>query len=174
MLGRKHRSELEYFRRDEEGKFFYTGGYCRYAGKPTRIRQLALLWTICGTSALALITAGCLSAPGMTGSVYVLIPYVAALIALCAGLWALGRLSLGGDPIRETDCASAESAPRRLTAAGVLSLAVAAGEGLHLLLHGAADKQEATTACLLLLAVSGILALMGKSRFRFLRWEKNA
>ena len=174
MFGKKRRSELEFFRRDAGGEFRYAGGYCRYAGKPTRTRQLALLWTICGIGTLALIAAGCLSAPGMTGSTYVLIPYVAALIALCAGLWALGRLTLGGDPIRETDCACAESAPRRLAAAGVLSLLAMAGEGLYLLLHGTEEQPGAAAACMILLAASGILALLGKSRFRVLQWEKTS
>lgn len=172
MFGVRRRSELKYFRRGDDGKFNYTGGYCRYAGAPTRTGQLIRLWILCGIGAAALIAAGCMPAPGMTGCAYVLIPYVAALIALFASLWAVGRLSLGGDPIRETDCSAAESAPRRLITAGILSLVTLAGEGLYVLLHGAGEKPDAAAVCMVLLAVSGIFALLGRGRFRFLKWEK--
>lgn len=172
MLGKKRRSELRYYRRGESGKFVYTGGYCRYAGAPTRTGQLIRLWALCGISALSLIVAGCLPGPGMTGSPYVLIPYVAALIALCAALWSAGQLTLGGDPIRETECSAAESAPRRLLTAAILSLLTMAGEGLYLLLHGTGGKPAAAAVCVMLPAVSGVCALLGRSRFRYLRWEK--
>ena len=173
MLGKRRRSELELFQKNAAGEYVYTGSHYRYAGSGGRKRQFIKLWLLGGCGAAALLAAGFLPAPGSTGCFYVLIPYVAALVAVISALWALGRLTLGGDPIREPiyDSASVHL-PRRWAASGILEILAMAGEVLFLILHGAGDRPGVPPAYLALLGIAAGCGTLCGSQVRRMTWDK--
>jgi len=172
MFGKKRRSALDDIQKNAAGEYIYTGAFYRYA-TPELPRKTALmrLWLMGGLSAGAALTAGVLPAPGAMDAFYVVIPYVLGVIAEVSVLWALGRLSLGGDPVRAYVWETAVThLPRRaLLAAVLLGLAVL-GECLFLLLHR--DSGPMAAAFLALLLASGALLLGCRRLLGKLRWER--
>ena len=169
MSARRRRGELDDIRRNAAGEYVYTGELYVYRGQRPRIRTLAELWCLAGGAALTALAAGLLPAPGMTGCWYVPVPYVLGLVSLAAALWALGRLSFGGDPIRAYIAENAgKSLPRRLLAAVALLTLALLGEGFYLLRHGAADA----LGYLVLTGGSLLVAVCALLRQRRMKWEK--
>lgn len=102
MRARKRRAYLEYFHKNAAGEYVYAGDLYEFQGD-ARIRRRALirLWTCLGAAAALTVLGACIPVPGLTGTWYILIPYVASVIALFAALWSLGEITAGGEPLRE-------------------------------------------------------------------------
>lgn len=98
---RGSRAYLNDFERDLTGRYHYRGKLYHYQGTLPRQRALAMLWGCGGASLVLLLAAGCLDGPGLGRCFYVLLPYVAAFVAGVTVCWALGRITAGGDPLRE-------------------------------------------------------------------------
>ena len=102
MRARKRRTYLEYFRKNAAGEYVYAGDFYVFQGdEQTRKRALLRMWTLLGLAAVLTVLGGCIPVPGLTGTWYILCPYVASVIALFAALWSLGELTAGGEPLRE-------------------------------------------------------------------------
>lgn len=153
---RKSKEYLDDFRKDLNGNYQYTGSYRRYNGKIARSKMLALLWLLCGGALAALIAAGCVPAPGAMDRFYVLLPYMAALVAAVSVVWALARLTAGGDPLRSYLYEQTVKAlPTRCVLVVAFAGISAVGECVDLYLHGAQGAQIPSLLYLLLLIASG-------------------
>ena len=171
MLSKRRRGELDRIQRNAAGEFIYTGLWYVYQGGLPRKRMLAELWIFCGGAVLAILAAGLLPAPGMSGCWYVPVPYVLCLAAAASALWSLGQLTAAGDPVREhvreTGC---RRIPMRLLAAAALAAFTALGEGIYLLRSGGVSGLS--LAFLGLMLLSGGLALIGRSRAARMKWAE--
>lgn len=175
MIRRKRRAYLDHFTKTASGEYVYAGGYYAFqdAGK-SRKRALAELWICWGCATAAILAGGCIPAPGVGSCAYVLIPYVAAVIAAFSMLWAVGQLTAGGDPLREYVYRdSVEKLPRRSLATAVCALLALAGEGVYLALHSGQAGAAWGAGFLALMAVSAGAALWCRSAILRLKWTKN-
>lgn len=93
------RAYLEDFKPNAAGEYIYYGTHYAWCGG--RKRPLRRLWLLSAAGFCASLVNGCIPGTGMDGRPYVVLPYVAALIGSFSQLWAVGRLSGGGDPLRE-------------------------------------------------------------------------
>ncbi len=97
---RGRRAYLDDFQKTASGDYVYVGK--SFAWRSQRKPALIRLWRCSAVSSAAALAAGCIPNVGMErGCAWVLLPYVGALIAAFSALWAVGRLSNGGDPVRE-------------------------------------------------------------------------
>lgn len=138
MIRRKRRAYLDQFTKNAAGEYIYEGGHYTFqdTGK-SRKRALTELWLLVGGGTAMVLAGGCIPAPGVGSCPYVLVPYVAALIASFSCVWSLGQLTAGGDPMREyVYHDSVEKLPGRALATAVCALLALAGECLYLGLHG--------------------------------------
>lgn len=97
---RKGKEYLDDFHKDLNGNYQYTGSYRSYCGKMPRKKAMTLLWLLCGGGAAALLAAGFVPAAGAMERFYVLVPYAIALVAQVSVIWALVRLTAGGELLR--------------------------------------------------------------------------
>ncbi|MBQ9268172.1 MAG: hypothetical protein IJ206_01505 [Oscillospiraceae bacterium] len=159
--------------RNAAGEFIYTGDWFVYSGTVPRKRLICELWGLCGVAAVLLLVAGFLPAPGLIGCWYVQIPYVLSLGALLTVLWALGRLTLAGEPIRESVLyGAAQSLPRRLVLASVLSGLTAVCETLFLLSNREQNSLPLGIAFLALSAVGCVALVLARLRISRMSWEE--
>ncbi len=93
------RSYLNDFKPNVAGEYIYTGKKIGWSAprKPTLVK----LWILSGAGALAGVLAGCVPQTGMEGTVWAVLPYVLALVACASEIWAICRLSMAGEQIRE-------------------------------------------------------------------------
>ena len=118
---------LDDFEKDLNGNYQYRGAHYRYAGEHPHSRVLALLWLFCGGGATA-------HAP-----VYLLLPYMAALVLALYAVVLLVRLTRGGARVRAyIHEQTAQKLPSLCRATAVLCAAASAGQGVAVF---AADAQ---------------------------------
>ena len=77
---KKKRAYLDDFEKDLNGNYQYRGAHYRYAGEHSHSRVLALLWLFCGSGAALTVGAGALPGATAHAPVYLLLPYMAALV----------------------------------------------------------------------------------------------
>ena len=77
---KKKRAYLDDFEKDLNGNYQYRGAHYRYAGEHPHSRVLALLWLFCGGGAALTVGAGALPGATAHAPVYLLLPYMAALV----------------------------------------------------------------------------------------------
>ncbi len=173
MLSDRRKRRLDRIAQDASGEYVYMGDLFAYIGETPRKKALALLGTVCGLSVLALLGAGLLPAPGMTGTWYCVLPYSLGLVAEISAVWSLGQVLLGGDPMRELPHEAATvHLPRRLLLTAALGGLGVPGEAIYLLLHGAGGKGGPAAGFLILTAISAALALLGRHMAGRLAWER--
>lgn len=94
------RAYLQYFVPTLNG-YEYAGPVCRCQNPPReRKRLLRQQGGCCTVMAAAIVTAGCLPAPGTSNCFYVLLPYLWVLTAVILTCWAFIQLAGGGEPMR--------------------------------------------------------------------------
>ena len=120
---RRGRAYLNDFERDLTGKYRYTGSHYRYTGDLPRRRMLTWMWGLSAGALVLLLAAGMMDGPGLGRCFYVLIPYAAAFVAAVSVLYTVGRLSAGGDPLREYVL---EQTARRLPVRGGVTIGLSA------------------------------------------------
>ncbi len=128
----RRRAYLDDYQIDESGKSVYTGNV--YDWPEPRKPALIRLWILAGLTFAAQIGAGCIPGVCMNGRAWVLLPYMAALLASLSVLWGCYELTDGGDPLRERSYKkSVEILPFRSVLTGICALLAAAGELINLL-----------------------------------------
>lgn len=174
-MRRKERARLKDFEKDGRGGYVYRGvcyGWsgCGGSGRSgegvsgegrTRPAQLIRLWAVCGGMLLFLAAAGFVDGPGTGSCVYVILPYASGLLGGVSVCWGLGRLTAGGDPVRDyVFAASAGKIPERavFTTAGA-DMAMA-GELIYVFRHGLEGKPEGFVLFFLLEGIGAALALL--------------
>ncbi|MBE6990569.1 MAG: hypothetical protein E7426_07480 [Ruminococcaceae bacterium] len=178
MADRKRGGRRDYlndFHMDLSGQYVYTGALYRYAG--TLPRRKAMLRTGLMAAAMAVFTvvAGCLDAPAMFGTAYVLLPYLGQVIAAALSVWAAGQLIVSGKELRAyVYRATVEKLPRRLRVTAVFAAVGILGNVVYLCLYGFGGKVLPSLAVLVLHALTGVAAELLRRFFLTLRWDSGS
>lgn len=168
MAGRKkgRRAHLDAFKKNEKGEYIYTGK--QYVFDEANIKwktaaiRLGAVWAV---MMAAMITNGCIPAPGMANCFYVLLPYAAQVVAAASLGTALFALLSAGNSLREYQYeAAVKKIPMRsqLTAsfAGVNML----GEMIYLVRNG---TESAAGMAVLFLVLETMACLCALWVYRF-------
>lgn len=167
--------EAEFFAPSASGEYVYTGSYYAQSAGPYTWKQAMVRRWVMGLAMAALaVLDGCIPVPGMSRTAYVLLPYAAELTAICALLWAVGRMAAGGERLREYVYEqTVMKLPVRTVLAAVFAGLTVAGESLYLLLHGPDGAAAAYTAVFLLTQAGVlILSILWRRMEAGIRWEK--
>ncbi len=171
MIRKSRKSALEHYQVNAGGEYVYTGKYLKYqnTGK-SRKRALLELWGVAAAMTACVITCGCIPAPGMVNTFYVLIPLMAEIVLAVTCLWALGQITAEGDPMKEYVYEdSVKKLPGRFLATAVFAGITILTELLFLILSGGMGLLAAVV--LLLQAAALALALLGRRLMGKTRWE---
>ena len=169
---KKRRAYLDDFYMDAAGKYVYRGKLYRYAGGTDRKAALVRLWLLAGGALAALVINGLVPNPALSGCFYVVVPYVTGLIAGCSVVWALGRITCAGDPLRayvyeET----VQQLPVRCMIGVISSGIAAAGQLIYLLVNGL-QQQTMLMLLFIVLEIVATVALYALKRFiSVLEWR---
>ena len=170
---RGRRAHLNDFYRDVSGNYIYTGTcYVCTAAPQERTARLRRLWLLAAVMVVSVVTGGCIPAPGMGGSFYLLLPYMAEVGLTGSIVWAMTRWQAREYPMRAyVYKATVKALPGRCMAEAVLAGAGAAAEVVYLLLSGAGGHGLVAALYLLLKAVSVAAALSARRLVLQSRWE---
>ncbi len=173
MSRKKKHSGLEYFQRNAAGEYIYTGKHMSYvSAEKSRKRLLLELWGLGTAGTACLLAGGFLPIRSFRGCIYVLLPYVIALIAAISCLWTVGELTGGGEPMRQYIYdATVLKLPDRAMVSAVAALSCILGEIVSCILNGADGAAGTLIAFFLLLAIgTGAMALLRRC-IRCAKWE---
>ncbi len=165
---------MEHFHRNAAGEYIYSGAHYVYATQEIpRRRALGELWVYTGLALGAFLAGGCIRVPGLGGCAYVLLPYVAGVIASGSLIWTMGQLSAGGDPLREyVYQVTVKRLPRRMLMMGAAACLSLVGEGVYLLSQGGAGRTGLGVVFMLSEALAAVCGALGWRRGRGLSWTK--
>lgn len=132
------RAYLNDFQKDETGAYVYCGPVYDYEGTEKSLLSLKIRLSVLGIMAFAmLLWAGFIRVPGMDHSIYILLPYAAALCGSVSVCWALGRLCTGGISLRSYLYEeSIEKLPVRCIFTACCSIAALTGELTYTFING--------------------------------------
>ena len=172
MADRKSKhAYLDDFEKDLNGNYQYRGAHYYYKGTQPRGKALAGLWVLCGGGAACLLAAGFVHGATAHAPFWLLLPYMAGLLAGVYVLYLLVRLTAGGDPLRAyIHEQTAQKLPGVCLAAAVLAALTAVAQLVQLALGG-----QNLAARLLFAALQTVAAaafIRANKRFKVLKYEK--
>ena len=172
MADRKNKhAYLDDFEKDLNGNYQYRGAHYYYKGTQPRGKALAGLWVLCGGGAACLLAAGFVHGATAHAPFWLLLPYMAGLLAGVYMLYLLVRLTAGGDPLRAyIHEQTAQKLPGVCLAAAVLAALTAVAQLVQLALGG-----QNLAARLLFAALQTVAAaafIRASKRFKVLKYEK--
>ncbi len=172
MADRKNKhAYLDDFEKDLNGNYQYRGAHYYYKGTQPRGKALAGLWVLCGGGTACLLAAGFVHGATAHAPFWLLLPYMAGLLAGVYALYLLVRLTAGGDPLRAyIHEQTAQKLPGVCLAAAVLAALTAAAQLVQLALGG-----QNLAARLLFAALQTVAAaafIRANKRFKVLKYEK--
>ena len=172
MADRKNKhAYLDDFEKDLNGNYQYRGAHYYYKGTQPRGKALAGLWVLCGCGAACLLAAGFVHGATAHAPFWLLLPYMAGLLAGVYVLYLLVRLTAGGDPLRAyIHEQTAQKLPGVCLAAAVLAALTAVAQLVQLALGG-----QNLAARLLFAALQTVAAaafIRANKRFKVLKYEK--
>ena len=97
---KKKRAYLDDFEKDLNGNYQYRGAHYHYKGTKSRGRALAGLWVLCGGGAALVVAAGLVPGATAYAPFWLLLPYMASLLAAVYAVYLLVRLTAAGEPLR--------------------------------------------------------------------------
>ena len=172
MADRKNKNAyLDDFEKDLNGNYQYRGAHYYYKGTQPRGKALAGLWVLCGGGTSCLLAAGFVHGATAHAPFWLLLPYMAGLLAGVYVLYLLVRLTAGGDPLRAyIHEQTAQKLPGVCLAAAVLAALPAVAQLVQLALGG-----QNLAARLLFAALQTVAAaafIRANKRFKVLKYEK--
>lgn len=172
MADRKNKhAYLDDFEKDLNGNYQYRGAHYYYKGTQPRGKALAGLWVLCGGGTACLLAAGFVHGATAHAPFWLLLPYMAGLLAGVYVLYLLVRLTAGGDPLRAyIHEQTAQKLPGVCLGAAVLAALTAAAQLVQLALGG-----QNLAARLLFAALQTVAAaafIRASKRFKVLKYEK--
>ena len=172
MADRKNKhAYLDDFEKDLNGNYQYRGAHYYYKGTQPRGKALAGLWVLCGGGTACLLAAGFVHGATAHAPFWLLLPYMAGLLAGVYVLYLLVRLTAGGDPLRAyIHEQTAQKLPGVCLAAAVLAALPAVAQLVQLALGG-----QNLAARLLFAALQTVAAaafIRANKRFKVLKYEK--
>ena len=174
MADRKNKhAYLDDFEKDLNGNYQYRGAHYYYKGTQPRGKALAGLWVLCGGGAACLLAAGFVHGATAHAPFWLLLPYMAGLLAGVYVLYLLVRLTAGGDPLRAyIHEQTAQKLPSLCRATAVLCAVAAVGQGVAVF---AADAQMLMSTCgiFILFELLSCAAFAAAARLlKRMPWEK--
>ena len=172
MADRKNKhAYLDDFEKDLNGNYQYRGVHYHYKGTQPRGEALAGLWVLCGGGTACLLAAGFVHGATAHAPFWLLLPYMAGLLAGVYVLYLLVRLTAGGDPLRAyIHEQTAQKLPGVCLAAAVLAALTAAAQLVQLALGG--QKLAARLVFAALQTVAAAAFIRASKRFKVLKYEK--
>lgn len=172
MADRKNKhAYLDDFEKDLNGNYQYRGAHYYYKGTQPRGKALVGLWVLCGGGTACLLAAGFVHGATAHAPFWLLLPYMAGLLAGVYVLYLLVRLTAGGDPLRAyIHEQTAQKLPGVCLAAAVLAALPAVAQLVQLALGG-----QNLAARLLFAALQTVAAaafIRANKRFKVLKYEK--
>lgn len=168
---KKKRAYLDDFEKDLNGNYQYRGAHYRYAGSQPRGKALAMLWALCGGGAALVLAAGFVPGATARAPFWLLLPYMAGLMAAVYLLYVLVRLTAGGEPLRAyIHEQTAQKLPGCCRLAAVLAAVTAAAQLIYLAL-GAGSAAVRLGFAVLQGAAAAAFVLGGK-RSKALKYER--
>ena len=173
MADRKNKhAYLDDFEKDLNGNYQYRGAHYYYKGTQPRGKALAGLWVLCGGGAACLLAAGFVHGATAHAPFWLLLPYMAGLLAGVYVLYLLVRLTAGGDPLRAyIHEQTAQKLPGVCLAAAVLAALTAAAQLVQLALGG--QNLAARLLFAALQAVAAAAFIRVSKRFKALQYAKH-
>ena len=170
------RAYLNDFRKDETGTYVYCGAVYDYEGSGKSLRSLKLLLCALGALTLAaLLVSGLIQVPGMDHSIYIILPYAAALCGSVSVCWALGQLCIGGVSLREyLYRESIEKLPIRCVFTACCSAAALLGEPVYILINGTENMNGGCILFLIQQSIAIASMLLLRSRILQTKWHKRS
>ena len=170
---RGSRAYLADFQKTASGTYVYTGATYVYAKNADRSRRrtLQLLWLWCAVLVAGVLVPGCVPAGGMLNCAYVILPFSGELICAVCTVWAVVRLSVNRDPLREyVYRATVEALPRRAVATAIFAAAACVGEIVFVLLHTPGSVIGWLLAAWM--AITAAASLLLRRTIRAAKWNK--
>ena len=168
---KKKRAYLDDFEKDLNGNYQYRGAHYRYAGAKPRGRALAQLWGLCGSGTVLVLAAGFVPGATAHAPVWLLLPYMAGLLAAGYAVYLLVRLTAAGDPLRAyLHEQTVQKLPGSCLLAAVFAAITAAAQLVQLALEGQ-NLPARLVFTLLQTAAAAAFVLAGK-RFKALNYER--
>lgn len=135
---RGRRAYLEDFHPTVSGEYIYTGQTYDFQGGPEAQRKsLTRLGVLSVLIVAAAIAACCISAPGSTSCLYVLLPCAAAMITALTLAWGALKLMQSAVPLRQyVYKATVKQFPPRTALTAIFSALALVGECLYAALYG--------------------------------------
>ncbi len=169
------RAYLDDIRPNLAGEYVYTGAYYRYqADKKSFARALSEIVLLAALSLAAVIASGFVRAGGMANCFYVLIPYMAETIAVVTLVWAVGKLLIKGERLREYVYGSSVlKIPVRAFLSAIFAIVGAVCIIVFIILNGI-DGSIGEIIILLVAKIFGISSPFAlRKLMRGLNWEKD-
>ena len=172
MADRKNKhAYLDDFEKDLNGNYQYRGAHYYYKGTQPRGKALAGLWVLCGGGTSCLLAAGFVHGATAHAPFWLLLPYMAGLLAGVYVLYLLVRLTAGGDPLRAyIHEQTAQKLPGVCLAAAVLAALTDAAQLVQLALGG--QNLAARPLFAALQTVAAAAFIRANKRFKVLKYEK--
>ena len=170
---KKKRAYLDDFEKDLNGNYQYRGAHYHYKGTKSRGRALAGLWVLCGGGAALVVAAGFVPGATAYAPVWLLLPYMAALITALYAVVVLARLTRGGDPMRAyIHEQTAQKLPALTRVCALFAVLAAAGQG-SVVFANSAQMLFGVHGIFILLEIFSAAAFAAAAAFsRRMRWEK--
>lgn len=171
MVRKSRKSALEHYQVNAGGEYVYTGRYLKYRNEgKSRKRALAELWAVSLLMTGCTLACGCIPAPGMVNTFYVLLPLILEIILACTCIWSLGQATVEGDPMKEYVYQdSVEKLPGRFLGTAIFAAATILMELLFLLLS---KEVSVLVVLVLILQVAALLlAILGRRGIRRIHWD---
>lgn len=176
MAERKYKGRRAYlndFKKNEDGNYEYHGTIYQWAGKNEDFRkEIVWLWILFGGMMAALIITGCLDAPGLMNSFFVILPFSVSFVFGISTGWGLWRLTTGGKMLRAYIYeASVEKLPFRSGGVLVCTIAAILGEFMYVLKSGFTGNIFKILTFLLLEGLISAFSLLFLQQIRQMCWE---
>ncbi len=170
---RGRRSYLEDFKRTASGEYIYKGPCHSYQEDGlSRQKALAVLWLLTIAMAASVVAGGCMPAAGLMDCWYVILPWGFSLVAVVSVVWLMGRLTAGGDPLRDyVYRATVLQSRLRGNLVFFLAAATLAGETVYLLGNGFGIRMKETVFFLFCMSALFVCTILWRLIMRRLHWS---
>lgn len=170
---RGRRGYLEDFQKTASGEYIYKGVCHAYQEDGlSRKKALAVLWLLTVGMAASVVIGGCMPAAGLMDCWYVILPWGLCLVAIVSVVWLMGRLTAGGDPLRDyVYRATILQSGLRGNLTLILAAATIAGEAVYLFGSGFGGRVKETAVFLFCMLALLVCALLWRLIMRRLHWS---
>ena len=169
---RGHRAYLDDYKALANGEIVYTGRVYAYSGSAPWGRELSALWLRGGPPCVCAAICGVLPASGMTGTFYVILPWLLSFVGAGSVIWALCRMTHHGERLKEhVFKATVEALPVRAAFTAICSAAAMAGQTVKLVLDRGSGTRLADACFVLLMALAAAFSAALRPRLKALPFE---